>query len=54
MYEQAVMKLFQGALDNDAGQYVANSRPESMQAALDSLKLYKHNSEISRGRMQNE
>jgi hypothetical protein len=42
MYAQAVIKFCQGALDKEAGVYVANSRPVSMEMALDSLKLFKH------------
>jgi hypothetical protein len=45
MYDQAVKIVCQGALDKEAGVYVANSRPGYMENALDSLKLYTHHSQ---------
>ena len=48
MYQQAIMRLCQGATDKDArqkdaGQYAANLRPKTMEDALDRFRCYQHN-----------
>ena len=50
MYQQAIMRLCQGATDKDAGQYAANLRPKTMEDALDRFRWYQHNNAAIFGR----
>ncbi|MEW8548560.1 MAG: hypothetical protein AB2693_34090 [Candidatus Thiodiazotropha sp.] len=50
MYQQAIMRLCQGANDKDAGQYAANLRPKTMEDALDRFRWYQHNNAAIFGR----
>ena len=43
VYQQAVIKFCQGCLDEDAALYASNTRPRSVEDALDKVKRYQHN-----------
>jgi hypothetical protein len=37
MYQQAVVRLCQGASDKEAGSYASNSRPKNIEEAIDKI-----------------
>ena len=50
MYQQAIMRLCQCAMDKDAGQYAANLRPITIEDTHDRLRWYQHNNVAIFGR----
>ena len=45
MYQQAVVRLCQGAADKEAGSYASNSRPKNIEEAIDRMRWFQHNSQ---------
>jgi hypothetical protein len=43
MYQQAVVRLCQGAADKEAGSYASNSRPKNIEDAIDRMRWFQHN-----------
>ena len=43
MYQQAVVRLCQGAADKEAGSYASNSRPKNIEEAIDKMRWFQHN-----------
>jgi hypothetical protein len=43
MYQQAVVRLCQGASDKEAGSYASNSRPKNVEEAIDKMRWFQHN-----------
>lgn len=50
MYQQAIMRLCQGAADKDAGSYASNIRPSSMEEAVDKMRWFHYNHQAIFGR----
>ena len=50
MYQQVVLRLCQGGIDKEAGQYAANLRPFSIEDALDKIRWFQHTSQAIYGR----
>jgi hypothetical protein len=45
MYQQAVMRICQGAADKEAGSYASSSRPKNIEEAIDRMRWFQHNSQ---------
>ena len=45
MYQQAVVRLCQGAADKEAGSYASNIRPKNIEEAIDRMRWFQHNSQ---------
>ena len=45
MYQQAVVRLCQGASDKEAGSYASNIRPKNIEEAIDRMRWFQHNSQ---------
>ena len=43
VYQQAVVRLCQGASDKEAGSYASNSRPKNVEEAIDKMRWFQHN-----------
>jgi hypothetical protein len=43
MYQQAVVRLCQGAADKEAGSYASNIRPKNIEEAIDKMRWFQHN-----------
>lgn len=43
MYQQAILRLCQGAADKEAGSYASNVRPQTMEDAIDKIRWYQYN-----------
>ena len=43
VYQQAVMRLCQGATDKEARSYGSNIRPKNIEEAIDKMRWYQHN-----------
>ncbi len=50
MYQQAVTRVCQGLLDKEAGVYAANSRPTTIDAAIDRIRWFQHTNQAVYGR----
>lgn len=50
MYQQAILRLCQGAADKEAGSYASNVRPQTMEDAVDKIRWYQHNHQAIYGR----
>ena len=50
MYQQAILKLCQGAADKEAGSYASNVRPANMEDAMDKMRWYHYNHQAIYGR----
>lgn len=50
MYQQAILRLCQGASDKEAGSYASNVRPQTMEDAVDMIRWYQHNHQALYGR----
>jgi hypothetical protein len=42
MYQQAVVRLCQGASDKEAGSYASNIRPKIIEEAIDKMQWHQH------------
>jgi hypothetical protein len=40
MYQQAVVRLCQGAADKEAGSYASNIRPKNIEEAIDKMRNF--------------
>ena len=50
MYQQAVLRLYQGASDKEAGSYASNNRPKNIEEAIDKMRWFQHKSQAIFGR----
>ncbi len=50
MYQQAVVRFCQGAADKEAGSYASNTRPSTMDDAIDKMRWHQHNHQAIYGR----
>ncbi|VDI08859.1 Hypothetical predicted protein [Mytilus galloprovincialis] len=50
MYEQAVMRLCQGIENKELGVQVSNLQPQSIEEAVDKIRLFQHNTQAIYGR----
>jgi hypothetical protein len=50
MYQQAVVRLYQGASDKEAGSYASNNRPKNIEEAIDNIRWFQHKSQAIFGR----
>lgn len=50
MYKLAIGRFCQGLLDKEAGQFVANNRPTSMDDAVDRVRSFQHNAQVIFGK----
>ena len=45
MYQQAVVRLCQGAAGKEAGRYASNIRPKNIEEAIDKMRWFQHNNQ---------
>jgi hypothetical protein len=45
MYQQAVVRLCQGAADKESGSYASNIRPKNIEEAIDKMRWFQHNNQ---------
>ena len=50
MYQQAVVRLCQGASDKETGSYPSNIRPKNIEEAIDKMRWFQHNYQAIFGR----
>ena len=50
MYQQAVLRLCQGAADKEVGSYASNIRPKNIAEAIDKMRWFQHNYQAIFGR----
>ena len=50
MYQQAVVRLCQGAADKEAGSYASNIRPKNIEETIDKMRWHQHNHQAIYGR----
>ncbi|XP_052098908.1 uncharacterized protein LOC127733629, partial [Mytilus californianus] len=50
MYQQAVMRLCQGASDKEGGMLASNAKPKSIEEAVDKIRWHQHNHQAIYGR----
>ena len=50
MYQQAVLRFCQGAVDKEAGSYASNIRPKNIKEAIDKIRWHQHNHQAIYGR----
>ena len=43
MYQQEVVRFYQGAADKEAGSYASNIRPKNIEEAIDKMRWHQHN-----------
>ena len=49
MYQQAVVRLCQGAADKEAGSYASNIWPNNIEEAIDKMRWHQHNHQAMYG-----
>ncbi|XP_071122022.1 uncharacterized protein [Mytilus edulis] len=50
MYQQAIMRLCQGASDKEGGMLASNAKPKSIEEAVDKIRWHQHNHQAIYGR----
>jgi hypothetical protein len=50
MYQQAVVRFCQGAVDEEAGSYASKIRPQNIDEAIDIMRWHQHNHQAINGR----